>query len=60
MMWVKILLLLVVLQCAQAALKMQMTRLEGKSMKLLREGKFFWVSKWGPDTFLDPVIILKT
>jgi hypothetical protein len=36
---------LVVLQCAQAALKMQMNRFEGKSMKLLREGKFFWVSK---------------
>jgi hypothetical protein len=26
-------------------LKMQMTRLEGKSMKLLREGNLFWVSK---------------
>jgi hypothetical protein len=45
MMWVKILLLLVVLQCAQAVLRMQMTKFEGKSMRLLREGKLFWVSK---------------
>jgi hypothetical protein len=55
MMWVKILLLLVVLQCAQAELKMQMTRFEGKSMRLLREGKFFLISKWATRCFFGSV-----
>jgi hypothetical protein len=39
-MLVKLLVLLVVLQCAQAALKLKMERKDGKGMKLMKEGGF--------------------